>query len=175
MIGLTAIDWLYFTWTSSNCGGFFVCTVYITDVHSSHHQTGTAVHYVSVGRRWLCPADSVVKGIRSRAQSFRWRTGIQWDALQDDLWQTLVPAPQSWYSVPQMELLFAGGCLKIHVSETELTGLLGWGPKANHQRFHSEVAHSVCLINGSYFADLRLFISFLNLIHIWVKYVLIPS
>lgn len=28
---------------------FFVCMVYITDVHSSHHQTGTAVHYVSVG------------------------------------------------------------------------------------------------------------------------------
>lgn len=85
------------------------------------------------------------------------------------------PSPQSWYSVPQMELLFAGGCLKIHVSETELTGLLGWEPKANHQRFHSEVVHSVCLINGSYFADLRPFISFLNLIHLWVKYVLIPS
>lgn len=40
---------------------FFLCMVCITDVHSFHHQTGTAVHAVSVGRRWLYSADSVVK------------------------------------------------------------------------------------------------------------------
>lgn len=43
------------------CFFFFVFLVYITDIYSSRHQTGTAVHYVSVGRRKLCPADSVVK------------------------------------------------------------------------------------------------------------------
>lgn len=53
--------------------GFLVCMVYITDVHNSHHQTGTAVHDVSVGRRRLCPADSVVKARQElgAGQSFR--------------------------------------------------------------------------------------------------------
>lgn len=76
-----------------------------------------------------------------------------------------------WSQPPKLVLcapngLFAGASLKIHVSETELAGVFGWVPTANHERFHSEVFQSVCLINGSYFADLRLFILFLNLLHV---------
>lgn len=65
--------------------------------------------------------------------------------------------------------VFAGASLKIHVGETELADLFGWVPIANHWRLHSEVFQSVCLINGPYFADLRLFILFLNLLHIIYK------
>lgn len=76
--------------------------VYITDVHSSPHPAGTAGHSVSVGRRWLCPADSVVKARQELgAGPFRWRAGIQRDALQDDLWQTLVPAPKAGILCPK--------------------------------------------------------------------------
>lgn len=66
-------------------------------------QAGTAGHYVSVGGRWLCPADSVVKARQElgAGHGLKWRTGIQGDALQDDLWQTLVPAPKAGILCPR--------------------------------------------------------------------------